>query len=131
MATVRHALLLEMAPQTGKRYCWRPVSSQRFSTVPQYREPSEWLLADGPFGRSRAVIGHLEGMPVLLGLYFAPESSLAAASTASGAVRTLLDNLWREQPESDARLSLLLIGTPLQVAVWQVLAAIPAGETRS
>lgn len=131
MAAVRHALLLEMAPQIGKRYCWRTLSSQRFTSVPQYRESSEWRVTEGPFGPSRAVVGHLEGLPVLLGLYFSPESSLAPESSAAGAVRTLLDNLWREQPESDARLNLLLSGTPLQVAVWQVLAAIPAGETRS
>lgn len=130
MAVARNALWLEMAPQADKPYCWKTVSSKRFSTVPQVGEPHEWLLP-GPFGMSRAVVGQMDGQPVLLGLYFAPEPSPATAGGASGAVRTLLDNLWREKPRANARLRLLLTGTPLQVAVWQALAAIPAGETRS
>lgn len=130
MAAARHALLLEMAA-AGRPYGWRPLSSRRFSAVPAVTEPGEWLVPDGPFGHSRAVTGCLEGLPVLCGLYFEPEPSLPTAESAPSDVRALLSHLWCEHPESDARLNLLVTGTPLQVAVWQALVAIPIGETRS
>lgn len=131
MAAARHALFVEMAAEAGRPYCWRPLSSRRFSTVPAVTEPGEWLLSGGPFGRSRAITGRLEGLPVLCGLYFEPESSLSPAEAAPSDVQALLSSVWCEYPKPDARLNLLVTGTPLQVAVWQALVAIPVGETRS
>lgn len=131
MATTRLALLMEMAPDSGCPYAWRALDSRQLSTLPDRSDNSEWLLAKGPFGSSRAVVSCWEGMPVLTGLYFEPEQSLPAAEAATGAVRTLLDNLWCEHPDEAARLNMLVVGTPLQVAVWQALVTIPAGETRS
>lgn len=131
MTTSRQALLLEMIAQPARPYCWRPLRSQPFATVPPIAEPSEWRLPEGPFGPSRAMVGYLDGSPVLCGLHFEPESSLTLAESAGAGFHTLLGNLWRERPDPEARLNLLVSGTPLQLAVWHALVAIPPGETRS
>ncbi len=130
MPKVRDALLLEMAPREGTDHGWQTVGSVHLRAVPPISATRSWRLGVGPFGHSRAVVAEWEGAPVLVGLYFDP-SDEPSVDDASGAERTLLDTLWMRRPDPARRLRLWLHGTPLQLAVWQALSAIPAGETRS
>jgi methylated-DNA-[protein]-cysteine S-methyltransferase len=93
---------------------------------PQSRTPDYSAIVPAPFG---ALGVRLQG-GLLAGLDFLPPGTRLLRSAAAASVEAELQAYFGD-PGHVFGLPLALTGTPFRMKVWQVLLAIPAGETRT